>query len=44
MPQLIDLTRPIDTKNRELVSEEMQGLASIFGPKITYHRPEDMGR
>ncbi len=44
MPRLIDLTRPIDSRNRELVSPAMQGLANIFGPDIKYLRPEELGR
>jgi kynurenine formamidase len=44
MPQLIDLTRPIDTKNRDLVAPELRPLANVFGPKIQFNRPEEIGR
>ncbi len=44
MPRLVDLTRPIDSRNRERVSPAMQGLANIFGPDIKYLRPEELGR
>ena len=44
MPRLVDLTRPIDTLNRERVPPELKGLASVFGPEIRFHRPEGIGR
>lgn len=44
MPRLVDLTRPLDPKNRDLVAPHMKALESVYGPKIQFHRPEALGR